>query len=350
MNIVMLVRLYKPHVGGVEKHVEKLIQECIKDGNNVTVFTTRHSDHLPTVEEADRYTIYRIPILTSNEIKRSKMMERIGIWFFLLFRLQVFLRADIVHVHDVFFWYWPLRFILFWKKVFITFHGFEAGKLPTQKAKQARQLAEIWTNGNIAIGEWIQKWYGTHADIVLYGAADCTSNERVVSLQKSKKDKVQAVFIGRLSEDTGIAQYVDAIVSLSTYELDIYGEGDLENWIRSKKEKHVHLKGEVQDACTVFPQYDLACVSSYLSILEAMQSHTYVVAYAADDLKYDYLICHPAAKHMTIVRSKKELNEFLTSFKKGTYTESVERAYSWAKKQTWKSVFQQYKKLWKEPS
>jgi hypothetical protein len=41
--------------------------------------------------------------------------------------------ADIIHCHDVFFWYLPFRFLFPQKKVYIPFHGYEGNNPPNKR-------------------------------------------------------------------------------------------------------------------------------------------------------------------------------------------------------------------------
>lgn len=354
----MLCRMYAPHIGGVERHVEAISREADKEGHEVDIFTLTQEETkdrppgktvLPirrtSIESGIRihrkpkqlhshllkYILDAVPFI--RESTAEKIVERDEIWGWMLWNLPTFLRADIIHIHDVFFWYWPIRLLLPWKKVFITFHGFEAGTLPTKSAKQARLRTAQWTRGNIAVGGWIEKWYGTRADAVTYGAGSCAFKNFKLETSKSKNTYFRAVFIGRISKDTGAQVYEDVIDSLPHVSLDLYGEGS--------------KNGTIEDSCTVFPKYDIACVSSYLSIVEAMQSKVLVVAFATDELKLDYLKSHPRSDSMIILERKDQLESFLRNFSPKNYRKEVERAYEWAKEQTWRSVYKQYKVLWK---
>lgn len=339
MKIVMLCRLYYPHIGGVEKHVAGVSREAIKDGHTVDIFTLKNGVKLPSRDVVDGVHVHRIAV------SRSKYVERVQLYIWMIWNVFLFLRADVIQIHDVFYWYWPLRIILPWKKVYITYHGFEAGTLPTEKAKRTRQMIQRWTNGSVAIGAWIEKWYGTKADVVSYGAGECST------ISKTKPNGlVDAVFLGRLSDDTGISVYVETISNLKNIQLDVFGAGERKAWVRdmSRKTKNVTVLGTTEDSCSVFPQYDFACVSSYLAIIEAMQCQTLVVAYAVDELKYDYLRAHPRANDMIIVRTAEELESFFRNYSPEKYKAKVESAYSWARQQTWERVYQKYQKLWRE--
>ena len=43
MNILFLTRLYFPHIGGVERHVEEIGKRLIVKGKGVTVVTTKYA-------------------------------------------------------------------------------------------------------------------------------------------------------------------------------------------------------------------------------------------------------------------------------------------------------------------
>ena len=67
MNILFLTRLYYPHIGGVEKHVEKISQELIKLGHKITIVTEQYDKQLKKTDTHQDVTIYRIPVLKSTE-------------------------------------------------------------------------------------------------------------------------------------------------------------------------------------------------------------------------------------------------------------------------------------------
>ncbi len=355
MRIVMLSRLYWPHIGGVEKHIKEISKVAISKGHSVDAFTLKHDSELPTFQIDEGIRIHRKPNQLHSRLLsrilhmlpsippnvRDGLVERDEVWGWLLWNLPTFLRADVIHIHDVFYWYWPLRILLFWKRTTITFHGFEAGRLPTKKAKHARQLAARFTNGNLCIGSFIEKWYGTQPTMISYGAANCQG-----FLQHSTKRKdFSAVFVGRLEKDTGIETYLAIAKQHNKMTLDVYGQGPLESLLSSAGST-ISYQGMVLNACSVFSQYEFAFASSYLSILEAMQSKTLVVAVASDPLKMDYLNCHPMAYQMVILQSANEFKKVLNLSETVQHT-MVETAYQWAKDQTWEKQFDDYLVLWK---
>lgn len=161
MNILFFSRLFYPHIGGVEKHVYEISKQLIKEGHMITVVTEQYTKDLPSEETYQQIKIYRIPV-KQNRFKKFIVWK----WFFQ--HLPLLKRADIIHCHDVFFWYLPFTFFLR-KKVYTTFHGYETVFPPQQKAILIRKLSEKLSQGNICIGAFIEKWYGTKADIISYG-------------------------------------------------------------------------------------------------------------------------------------------------------------------------------------
>lgn len=141
MNILFLTRLSYPHVGGVEKHIEMLSKELKKRG-------------------------HVIKILTEVEVGKNKWEIWKNIWKY----KQLFTWADIIHIHDVYFWILFLRFFYLNKKFYITFHGYEGSEAPKFKQIFWHRLAALMTHGNICIGDFHKKWYGIRPDFVSYGA------------------------------------------------------------------------------------------------------------------------------------------------------------------------------------
>ena len=104
-------------------------------------------------------------------VGKNEKFKKFRIWWWMWKNRQIIREADVVHAHDVGFWYWPFRF-LFWKKPFyITFHGYE-GYPPTKKQILIRKINEFLAWKNICIGAYLAKWYGTKPDYISYGAVE----------------------------------------------------------------------------------------------------------------------------------------------------------------------------------
>lgn len=142
MKILFLARYKWPRVGGVEKHVEMLSRELITRG-------------------------HVIKILTEKEVGEDKWEIWRNIWKY----KELFDWAEVVHIHDVFFWVLFLRIYYWHKKFFMTFHGYEGADAPKLKQIIWHKIGELMTNGNICIGDFHRKWYGVKSTFVSYGAA-----------------------------------------------------------------------------------------------------------------------------------------------------------------------------------
>src|SRR3989344_6924057 len=162
MIILFFSRLFYPHVGGVEKHVFEISKILLKKKHKVVVITEQYDEKLKKQENFQGIEIYRIDVGKDDWIKKLRVWEEI-------LKLHALIKsADIVHCHDIFFWYIPFRFLFPKKPVFTTFHGYESYPAPKMAIVQ-RKIAEKLSKGNICIGDFIQKWYGTKPDFVTYG-------------------------------------------------------------------------------------------------------------------------------------------------------------------------------------
>jgi len=158
MTILFLVRLYKPHIGGVEEHVEGVSKNLI-NRHNIKIITEKFDSTLKDFEIIDGIEVYRI----NPGNKWHTWVE-----MFKLFNLLN--SADIIHAHDVYFWIIPYKLLHWTKKTFITFHGWEGVYPIPWKNKLQHTIAEKLSRGNICVGDYLIKWYGTKPDFVTYGA------------------------------------------------------------------------------------------------------------------------------------------------------------------------------------
>ncbi len=165
MKVLFMSRLYYPHIGGVEKHVEK-ISDILSKKHEITIVSERHEPKLPEYEKRGRVKIFRIPLPDRVGEKSKKWW----IWKWWLAHLQIIKQSDIIHIHDVFFWFLPFRLPYWHKKVYMTFHGYEGTDAPGIKQILWHQMAAKLTRGNICIGDFHQKWYKVMPDVVSYGA------------------------------------------------------------------------------------------------------------------------------------------------------------------------------------
>jgi len=339
MNVLFLCRLFFPHIGGVEKHVLEISKNLIKEGHRIVVVTERYKKDLKLHEKVEGIEIYRVPNLKENWFKKFQ------IWKWMWKNKSLIEKADIVHCHDVFFWYLPFRFLFLKKPVYTTFHGYEDYPLKS-KFIVIHKISEKLSFGNICIGEFMKKWYGTKPNFVTYGG---------VNIVKSEKLKVNSsesgVFIGRLDEHTGIRMYLDAVMEIRkkipNFRFTVIGDGKFKKDIA----KDVLLLGFKRNPERFFKESHFAFVSRYLSILEAMGAKRLVFAVYDNPLKEDYLRMAQFSKLINILNSENDLTKKILFFLKNPKEEQkmVSKAFEWTKTKTWENTANLYLSLWKKP-
>lgn len=330
MTIVFLSPKFYPDVGGVEKHSFEVAKILAKK-HKVIVLTEGSKDRN---ENIDRIKIIRLAFGKNGWFKKFR------IWLRILSHKKLIEKADIVHCHDVFFWYLPLRIIFPRKKVFITFHGYETVYPPKLSAIFIRKLSEKLSNGNIAVGKYIEKWYGTKASAIIYGAFDKVKVPKL----KIRSSKLRILFIGRIEKDTGVKIYSEVLKKLKKYDFEAVGDGVL----RSEFEKFGKVHGFVKNLKTYVKRADVIFSSSYLSIMEGLNFKKPVFSVFENPLKEDYLKMTPFSKWIYIAGSPAKMLsqiEKILRNKKLREKNSI-LAYNWIRVQTWERVTKKYLELW----
>ncbi|MBI2028533.1 MAG: glycosyltransferase family 4 protein [Candidatus Levybacteria bacterium] len=342
MNVLFLSRLFYPHIGGVEKHVLEISKILVEKGHKITIITEQYSRDLPKEEDFNGIRVLRIFTGQDDWFKKFRIWKE-------LFKLKKLIRnASIVHCHDVFFWYFPFLFLYPKKKVYVTFHGYEDYPIP-KKAVLVRRLSEKLSKGNICIGDFMKKWYGTEPTFVTYGGVDKYQISNI-KYQKDErlKDPNSAVFVGRLDEQTGIKTYLKAFKmikkKIKNFKLLVVGDGKFKKHIV----KNVRGVGFQLNPEKYIREYRFAFVSRYLSILEAFVSKRLVFAVYDNPLKEDYLKMSPFAKYIIVARNSKKLSDAVFYFLNNPNEEKkmLNKAYNWVNKQTWEKVTDTYLNLW----
>lgn len=388
MKILFLTRRAWPEIGGVEKHVLEVSKELVKQGHEVTVvseddgsFSRSLLANRPSGLQGETFGTVRTHKITVGVNEKLKKFE---IWKWLFKHRDLIKGADLVHAHDVGFWYWPFRFLYPGKPFFMTFHGWEE-KFPVPfKNKIVRKISEKMAKGNICVGEYLQKWYGTRADYVIYGGVDVSprrshgfTNVQPATFEVGPRKTIELLFIGRLEKETGIMTYLRAINILNfaksfirsllaetplrlraprgqgeTFKTTILGDGPLRNRIEQYiKENKLNtlVLGFVDDQEKYLQKARFVFTSGYLSILEAMAAKKLVFSVFENPLKEDYLKMTPFKKFIIICQTPEELAKKIRFYLKNPQKEKkmTETAYNWVKGQTWEKVAEKYIKLWK---
>lgn len=350
MTILFLARLFYPHIGGVEKHVMEVGKRLIKKGHKVIVIaeSTKNHHKFSSGKKCDEFIIndikvYSLPLYTEGWIKKFK------IWLHIWKLRKTIINADIIHCHDVFFWYLPFRFLYPRKPVYTTFHGYESYPI-SKKAIIIRKISEKLSFGNICIGDFIKKWYSTKPDYVSYGAVETPNTLTRTSYILNHKSYIHsALFYGRLDEQTGILTYNDAFKILKKkypkFVFLVIGDGP-DKSLLDKKAKAIGFQKNPEQ---YFQNYRFAFVSRYLSILEAMSVRRLVFAVYDNPVKEDYLKMAPFTKFIIIENDPKRLAYQVEKIinNPDIEQEMIKNAYEWVRKQTWEEMINIYISLWR---
>ncbi len=342
MRVLFLSRFFYPHIGGVEKHVLEISRILKKKDFDITVLTEQLSK---TSKEGiiEGIKIRRI------DVGKDDWFKKFRIWREIWKNKDLIRQSDVIHCHDVFFWYLPFRFIYPRKPVYSTFHGYEGNNLPSKKAIFAHKITEKLSRGNICIGDFLRKWYGTKPTHITYGGVEIPNSK----LQINTKYKI--LFLGRLEEETGIMEYLKALELLKNngydLELTVLGDGSL----RKKSERFCKVnnlktvfKGFSKDVNKFILQSNYVFVSRYLGILEAMAARKFVFTQYNNAIKKDYLKMTPFAKFISISANSEELLKNIEFYFKHTKEreEMIDKGFNWVKNQTWEHLEEVYLSLW----
>ena len=343
---ILLCNYYFPFVGGC-KYYQAVAEGLAKKGYSVTVWTPQRK----ATHSADE-------LLNGVTIRRFKMGSLLSVWLFIFRNIAQLRKSDIVHGFDyntILFWYFPFRF-LFWRKpVFVTFLGHE-GRYPLPKRFVfMRKIAEVMTWGNICGGDYLKVWYKTKPDFIAYGG--CEEPAR-----KSEEPKEpSAVFIGRVQTDSGIMEYVKAIGILKSkgrpLSLDIYGsipdQKLFESIMTYVSEHNLPIKhlGIAHSVEETIQKYKYAFFSACLANMEAMICRRLVFSVYSNPLKKDYLEMVPGARSMNeIVASSEQLAERIRLHldNPSLSRDMINKAFRYAKEQTWEKVAEVHGKLFEK--
>jgi glycosyltransferase involved in cell wall biosynthesis len=242
MEILFLSKYPTSHIGGVERHIRAV-------GDRLQV------------------TGHRVTTISEEQIRppHKKIIGLLYIWYWIFKNRKLITDSDIVHIHDVFIWYLPFRVLFPKKKVYITFHGWEGKFPPTAWSIFNKRIANKLTNGSIAVGKYIEKWYGIKANHIIYGGVNPTS----LKLRGAQKIKNSIVWLGRQEADTGINEFKE--------------------WLSKQKINYkVIYVTNVTNPEKYLQTAEYCVPSGYLSYLEAKNMGCKIMTFANNPLKEDY--------------------------------------------------------------
>ncbi len=351
MHIVMLSESFPPRVGGVEKHLFHVSQELTTRGHAVTILTPHRLPGSAVQERLRDVRVFRFPFGVNSPAARK---VRVRLW--LLRRLPLLAGCDVVHIHDqtsLLAWYLPFRFLLPRKPVFITFHG-HSGEFPLgRRHLWERRAAEKLTRGNICVGHYLERWYGTRAGPITYGGTDLPTGRQT----RPHLGNLTLVFVGRLEPDTGVILYLRAVALLRertgrSWKLIICGDGSLRHRVQAlirELDLDAELAGAVPDPLPWVRKSRFVFTSGYLALLEAWACRRLAFAVYENPLKRDYLEMMPGARQMMVIcGSAEELKESVLRVlgDPGREASLVDTAHRFASEQTWARVAETYWQLY----
>lgn len=273
MKILFITHFYSPHIGGVEKHTSEVARSLIKKGHSVTILTEKYNKNLKDEEIIDRVKVVRF------SYPHIKLIGLKFIWWQIFVRLKLISDADIVHIHDVFIWYLPFKFIFPTKKVYTTFHGWEGIWLIPLANIVLKRMAAKLSNGSIAVGKYIQKYYGISANKIIYGGSSILYSNKVVKRNK------RILFLGRLDKDTGVLDFLNWLNNQKNKELEVLFIGD--GILREVCVKYGKVTG-FTDPAPYLKTAEYVVPSGYLSYIEAISFGCKIMVFPNNALKKDY--------------------------------------------------------------
>ncbi len=342
-RILMILPRYKPAIGGLERHAEKVCSGLQAKGYKVTILTSSHSKTLSAEECIDGISVHRIPY----GIEQNPILT----YFWILSKRRKFTDFDLVHIHDplpLILWYLPLLVLRKQIPVYATFHGFERDPVPVV-FKIIRKITRILSSRVICIGSFIEKTYRVCCDRVLVGAV-----EKMNVLDRPRDG---LVFVGRVESDTGVIAYLDVLQNLEMKHgvrthLTVCGGGTLESELVSRAEEigvHLRLKGVVDEPHEIVASAQVCLAGGFLSIIEAMSLGIPVVALAQTELKWRYYLSMrdaggPISIQTTPEGAAREVNRLMTN--PLLYQNISTKGKKFASTLTWERIVLEYLALW----
>lgn len=357
-KIIHLARYYAPHIGGVETHVAELNKRLLANGDEVTVFCEEHDKTLPAEELIEGVKVIRMPSLSFKSRLLffgflNKLYFKIKVWTWIASKGKLLIEADVIQVHDVFWWIWPVYSFVYYK-TYLTFHGWE-GKYPISiLAKAHRYYNSMAAKRTIHVGRFIQKFYWDKPTEVIFGGAKKSLLEESLPQQKNNNDLFisndsHLVFIGRL-EDVNEIEKVLIFLRLMKekhpkIKITFVGDGA---W-RKECEELGRVTGFVKNTERYLREADVVVANSYLSILDSQALGKLVCAFYSNPVKESYLKTFVGAKYMFIEAQPEKIVLHLDKLSWKQVSFIAKKVKAFAQEQTWEKVAKIYQKLWQTP-
>jgi glycosyltransferase involved in cell wall biosynthesis len=194
--------------------------------------------------------------------------------------------------------------------VITTVHGLEWNHPFARVGVVQKRLAVRLSNHTVGVGKFLEKYLHVTFNKIIYGAAD---------LQREifNKQKDHLIFVGRLEENTGLLHFLDWLKRNPEYKVEFCGDGPL----RAECEKYGKVHG-FTDPTPYYKKAEYCIPGGYLAALEALSYGCKLKLFWNNKVKEDYWIMSPF------------------------YKLKGEKLKSWAKKQTWDKLADEYLDLY----
>jgi glycosyltransferase involved in cell wall biosynthesis len=301
MNIFFITRLFDPHIGGVEKHVYEVAKGLVRKGNRVTILTEKYKSDLKDEEIIDGMKVVRF------SYPHIKVLGLKFIWWQIFKRRKLIHDADVIHIHDVFVWYLPFRFLFPNKKIITTIHGLEWDNPLSKIGIWQKRLSAKLSTGTVGVGNFLEKYLRIKFDLIIYGATTLIYINVV-------KRKNLVVYVGRLERNTGLLKCLGWIKKNPKLKIEFCGDGEL----RKNCEKYGTVHG-FTDPTPFLKKAEYCVPGGYLAALEALSYKCKLKLFWNNKIKEDYWKMSPFVR---------------------------KNVMEWAKSQTWDKLADEYLDLY----
>ena len=354
IDYIMFAPAYPPLIGGVERHVYEIHKELGNKGFKGKIYVINNKPKEIDIKED---IAWLEPKKLLGWIPRTKRINII--WKISCAILKN--RKAKIHFHYFGTFYYMIPFLKLFRVInrsYITFHGW-GGKYPiNHKTIKKRKECTTKSAGSINIGHFIERWYGTRADIVSYGGVDI--DKYYYDKQPSlNREKIKIAYIGRFAEDTGIYKLILGVKEYCKryknmrIELHLFGDGNISKTLLHIDENiklTIKVENPIIDSSLIIRDYEIIFACGYLTILEALCANRIVFSYYNDSIREDYLRMHPVTSSLFICGDEDSFIDGLNRCvnKSSDVLKKCESGWEWSKKQTWAKLAGKYISLWQQ--
>ncbi len=338
MRIVHFANHFLPSAGGVEWSVLRTAEAQATQGMDVTVITETPRGSFD--DSALPFAVQRFSVPVCRPI------TRLFYWRWMWRQRGILGEADVLHFHDytpLVHWFLPLRAVIRRPRYAITFHGFEHWPVHLRH-RILRSIAARMCHARFAVGEYVRKIYRHPIDAVYLGAPAHRYPAVAPSIE------MRFVYVGRLEEDTGIAEFAETLADRAAerrviVQLELAGSGRL----RSHLEKldgpwmNITFHGRLEDPSPLIARARYIVATGFLAIFEAFQSGIPVLVPVLTEIKRLYIDSIPQADSLlSALRDRTEMREVidrtLTSDMHPQFIERAKNAQTFVSEHTWKDI------------